>query len=158
MIHLNLYIVLVGVRLVLSYVGIRLIFGVMSYDGTQFPLSEASWEISCESLWSCFPPTQNTFDINNIYRIWFSFVDPLIRNLEFKKIISLNKDENYLLNIAKNTDEKNDKYYSFMDNQKKKEINPDTKAATISGKGLCHSSGLVMKKAKNSPINISVKS
>ena len=62
------------------------------------------------------------FDINNIYRIWFSFVDPLIRNLQFKKIISLNKDENYLLNIPKKTDEKNDKYYSFMDNQKKKEI------------------------------------
>ena len=62
------------------------------------------------------------FDINNIYRIWFSFVDPLIRNLQFEKIISLNKDENYLLNITKNTDEKNDKYYSFMDNQKKKEI------------------------------------
>ena len=40
----------------------------------------------------------------------------------------------------------------------KKEFNPDTTAANTNGKGLCHSSGLVMKKAKNNPINISVKS
>ena len=39
----------------------------------------------------------------------------------------------------------------------KKEINPDIAAAPISGKGLCHSSGLVIKKAKKSPTNISVK-
>ena len=48
--------------------------------------------------------------------------------------------------------------YFLINFIEKKEINPDTTAANISGKGLCHSSGLVMKKAKNSPINISVKS
>ena len=47
--------------------------------------------------------------------------------------------------------------YFFINFIEKKEINPDTAAAPINGKGLCHSSGLVMKKAKNSPINISVK-
>ena len=48
--------------------------------------------------------------------------------------------------------------YFFKNFVQKKEINPDTAAPPISGKGLCHSSGLVMKKAKNSPTNISVKS
>ena len=32
----------------------------------------------------------STFDIKNIYRLWFSFVDPLIRLVEFEKIISGN--------------------------------------------------------------------
>ena len=47
--------------------------------------------------------------------------------------------------------------YFLINFIEKKEINPDTAAAPISGKGLCHSSGLVMKKAKNNPTNISVK-
>ena len=48
--------------------------------------------------------------------------------------------------------------YLLINFTEKKEINPDTIAAASSGKGLCHSSGLVMKKAKNSPINTSAKS
>ena len=59
----------------------------------------------------------------DIYRFWFSFIDPIIRGKHF---------ENTILNIIKTNDEKiynnnliiknEDCYYTFMNNEKKIEI------------------------------------
>tara|TARA_Y100000996_G_C22558483_1_gene656384 strand:- start:5508 stop:6329 length:822 start_codon:yes stop_codon:yes gene_type:complete len=56
----------------------------------------------------------STFDIKNIYRLWFSFVDPLIRLIEFKKII-LN-DMNYLTNQNQIKTNNKGSYFSYMSN------------------------------------------
>ncbi len=62
-------------------------------------------------------------DVMDIYRFWFSFIDPIIRGKHF---------ENTILNIIKTNDEKiynnnliiknEDCYYTFMNNEKKIEI------------------------------------
>jgi hypothetical protein len=56
----------------------------------------------------------STFGIKDIYRLWFSFVDPLIRLIEFEKIIS--NDINFL--IKQNDLKKDNKgsYFSYMTN------------------------------------------
>jgi hypothetical protein len=56
----------------------------------------------------------STFDFKIIYRLWFSFVDPLIRLIEFKKII-LN-DMNYLKKQNQKKINNKGNYYSYMSN------------------------------------------
>lgn len=56
----------------------------------------------------------STFDIKNIYRIWFSFVDPLIRLVEFEKIISSNTSYLKKNTIIPNNNKGN--YFSYMSN------------------------------------------
>ena len=56
----------------------------------------------------------STFSLKDIYKLWFSFVDPLIRLIEFEKIIS--NDINFL--IKQNDLKNNNKgsYFSYMNN------------------------------------------
>ncbi|MDB3889160.1 hypothetical protein N9337_00925 [Candidatus Pelagibacter sp.] len=56
----------------------------------------------------------STFDIKNIYRLWFSFVDPLIRLVEFEKIISGNSSYLKKNSIIPNNNKGN--YFSYMGN------------------------------------------
>ncbi len=59
------------------------------------------------------------FSIEDIYRIWFSFIDPIIRLIEFKNIIKTNKKVIFNKN---NTNSVNNNYYSFMSYNEKKNL------------------------------------
>ena len=63
----------------------------------------------------------NELNIKTLYRLWFSFFDPLLRGWHFKKFI--NKKSLFIENfITENSKEnKNGQYFSFMNNDQLKE-------------------------------------
>ena len=61
-------------------------------------------------------------DSKEIYRFWFSFIDPIIRSRHFDDFILDNKsEENNLFDLNKNVENKNE-YFSFMDKINAKNI------------------------------------
>tara|TARA_Y100000590_G_scaffold33049_1_gene36248 strand:- start:57 stop:884 length:828 start_codon:yes stop_codon:yes gene_type:complete len=61
-------------------------------------------------------------EIKELYRFWFSFIDPIIRSRHFDDYILESKsEENNLFNLNKEVDDKNE-YFSFMDNTNVKNI------------------------------------
>ena len=55
----------------------------------------------------------NKFDVKTSYRFWFSFIDPLIRGLEFDNIINILLKKNKVEPLNQNFIN-NGEYYSFM--------------------------------------------
>ena len=54
----------------------------------------------------------NKYDVKKLYRIWFSFFDPLLRGYHFKKLVNQQFDfKSFNEKIEKNEEEN---YYSFM--------------------------------------------
>ena len=59
----------------------------------------------------------NKVDTKTLYRFWFSFIDPLLRGIHFKKII----ENDFKSNIELNKSEPNN-YFSFMDKNNLSEV------------------------------------
>ncbi len=54
------------------------------------------------------------YSIKDLYRIWYSFFDPLLRGYQFQKLVKQNFDFNKFIN--KKTNNEKEEYFSFMKN------------------------------------------